>query len=40
MKKNGENTDSIQAEVRELGDRIKLLEDKSSFVEIIIVLYQ
>ena len=28
MKKNGENTDAIQAEVRELGDEIKVLEDK------------
>ena len=30
MKKNGEDTESIQAEVRELGDRIKVLEDKQT----------
>src|SRR5574344_2718684 len=28
MKKNGENTDSIQEEVRKLGDDIKALEEK------------
>ncbi|MBQ2644486.1 serine--tRNA ligase [bacterium] len=28
MKKNGENTDSIQEEVRQLGDKIKELEEK------------
>ena len=28
MKKNGENTDAIQEEVRELGDEIKALEEK------------
>ncbi|MCR5261385.1 MAG: serine--tRNA ligase [Candidatus Gastranaerophilales bacterium] len=28
MKKNGENTDAIQEEVRQLGDRIKELEEK------------
>ena len=30
MKKNGENTDSIQEEVRKLGDDIKALEEKQS----------
>lgn len=30
MKKNGENTDAIQEEVRKLGDDIKVLEDKQS----------
>ncbi|MGN0006118.1 MAG: serine--tRNA ligase, partial [Candidatus Gastranaerophilaceae bacterium] len=28
MKKNGENTDAIQKEVRDLGDEIKALEEK------------
>lgn len=28
MKKNGENTDAIQEEVRKLGDEIKELEEK------------
>ena len=28
MKKNGENTDAIQEEVRKLGDEIKVLEEK------------
>ena len=28
MKKNGENTDAIQEEVRKLGDDIKALEEK------------
>ena len=30
MKKNGENTDAIQEEVRQLGDEIKKLEDKQN----------
>ena len=30
MKKNGENTDAIQEEVRKLGDDIKVLEDQQS----------
>ena len=30
MKKNGEDTEAIQAEVRELGDKIKVLEDKQT----------
>ncbi len=30
MKKNGENTDAIQEEVRKLGDDIKLLEEKQT----------
>ena len=30
MKKNGENTDSIQEEVRFLGEEIKVLEDKQA----------
>ena len=30
MKKNGENTDAIQEEVRQLGDEIKGLEDKQN----------
>ena len=30
MKKNGGNTDSIQEEVRKLGDDIKALEEKQS----------
>ena len=30
MKKNGENTDAIQEEVRELGDEIKDLEEKQN----------
>ena len=30
MKKNGENTDAIQEEVRKLGDDIKALEDKQT----------
>ncbi len=30
MKKNGENTDAIQEEVRKLGDEIKTLEDKQT----------
>jgi seryl-tRNA synthetase len=30
MKKNGENTDAIQEEVRELGDEIKALEEKQN----------
>lgn len=30
MKKNGENTDAIQEEVRKLGDEIKALEDKQT----------
>lgn len=30
MKKNGENTDAVQEEVRKLGDDIKVLEDKQS----------
>ena len=28
MKKNGENTDAIQEEVRKLGDEVKALEEK------------
>ena len=30
MKKNGENTDAVQDEVRKLGDEIKVLEDKQT----------
>ena len=30
MKKNGENTDSIQEEVRKIGDEIKVLEEKQA----------
>ena len=30
MKKNGENTDAIQEEVRQLGDEIKELEEKQN----------
>ncbi len=30
MKKNGENTDTIQEEVRVLGDEIKNLEEKEA----------
>ena len=30
LKKNGQNTDSIQAEVKKLGDEIKLLEEKQN----------
>lgn len=30
MKKNGENTDAVQEEVRKLGDEIKALEDKQT----------
>jgi seryl-tRNA synthetase len=30
MKKNGENTDAIQEEVRQLGDEIKALEEKQN----------
>ena len=30
MKKNGENTDAIQEEVRKLGEDIKALEEKEA----------
>ncbi|MFI3300832.1 MAG: serine--tRNA ligase [Candidatus Gastranaerophilales bacterium] len=33
MKKNGENTDLIQEEVRELGDKIKSLEDQEGVLD-------
>lgn len=33
MKKNGENTDVIQEEVRKIGDEIKTLEEKEIFLE-------
>ena len=32
MKKNGENTDAIQEEVRKLGDDIKALEEKQILI--------
>lgn len=34
MKKNGENTDSIQEEVKKIGDDIKLLEEKEQELDI------
>ena len=34
MKKNGENTDAIQEEVRKLGDELKELEEKQVTVSI------
>jgi len=33
LKKNGENTDKIQEEVRELGDEIKTLEEKETMLD-------
>lgn len=33
MKKNGENTDAIQEEVRKWGDEIKILEEKEVFLD-------
>ena len=33
MKKNGENTDAVQEEVRELGDEIKALEEKERVLD-------
>ena len=36
MKKNGENTDAIQEEVRKLGDDIKALEDKQTELETLV----
>lgn len=33
LKKNGENTDKIQEEVRELGDEIKALEEKEAILD-------